>query len=139
LRFVDPHQWRVEDKQDPEKLAAVAKMEWWIRRWTKDIILIGDRPLLAAPRVSYPCGIPLNTPSCVIVLPISPRVVFFGSANSRTRAKVRTSALGRLARIVNKETIWRSTCAYARDKSLAKFVMPRIEGKIFGTWEPSAS
>jgi hypothetical protein len=43
-----------------------------------------------------------------------------------------------LAFAVNEETIWRSTCIYASDKSLASFVIPRIEGKAAGAWQPSA-
>ena len=121
-----PRQAAIDLSQDPKKLAAVDRMEWWIRRWTKDAILIGDRPLLASPRIDYPCGIPLNDLSCLIVLPLSPRAAFFASANSKTRAKVRSTALGRLARIVNEETIWRSTCVFARDASFRRFVTPRV-------------
>ena len=39
---------------------------------------------------------------------------------------------------MNEETIWRSACIYASNKPLASFVIPRIEGKAAGTWQPSA-
>jgi hypothetical protein len=125
----------MELSTDPKKLEAVNGMTWWIRRWPRSAILIGDRPLLTCPRAPRPCGIPLNDPSCLIVLPISPQRVFFASANVRTRAKVRRMSVGRIATMVNEETIWRSSCTYARDKSLAKFVTSRLEGKIDGSWE----
>jgi hypothetical protein len=117
---------------DPEKLEAVNGMAWWIRRWPRSAILIGDRPLLTFPRAPRPCGIPLNDPSCLIVLPLSPQRAFFASADAKTRGKVRKMSVGRIATIVNEETIWRSSCTYARDKSLAKFIMSRLERKIKG-------
>jgi hypothetical protein len=70
-----------DPSSDPEKLAAVSGMTWWVRRWSHRAILIGDRPLLAYPRMRYPCGIPLNHPSCLIALPIAPTAVFFASAD----------------------------------------------------------
>jgi hypothetical protein len=124
---------------DPQKLATVCGMEWWIRRWPRPAILIGDRPLLTYPRVRYPCGIPLNVPSCLIALPIAPNAVFFASANRRTRGCARKRALGTIAHAVNEETIFRSTCIYAPDKSFASFVKPRIEGKATGTWQPGST
>jgi Protein of unknown function (DUF4238) len=47
---------------DPKKLAAVDGMAWWIRRWVRPAILIGDRPVLTFPRMRHPCGIPLDNP-----------------------------------------------------------------------------
>jgi hypothetical protein len=70
---------------DPEKLLAVDQMTWWVRRWPRPAILIGDRPLLTFPRAPHPCGIPLDHPSCLIALPIAPNVGFFASANPKTR------------------------------------------------------
>jgi hypothetical protein len=128
----------MELSADPRKLAAIDGMLWWIRRWERPVILIGDRPLLTFPRMQYPCGIPLHNPSCVIALPIAPNAVFFASANARTRSSARRKAPGRLAYAVNEESIWRSTCVYAFDKSLASFVIPRIKGKANGTWQPSS-
>jgi hypothetical protein len=52
---------------------------------------------------------------------------------------MRTMALGRIASLVNEETIWRSTIVYAADKSLASFVMPKVQGKATGTWQPRTS
>jgi hypothetical protein len=123
---------------DPTKLAAVDGMTWWIRRWTRPGILIGDRPLLTFPRAPYPCGIPLDHPSCLIALPIAPNAVFFASADSKSKDKVRGMTPSKIAFIENEETILRSTIVYAADKSLASFVMPRVEGKVIGTWQPSA-
>jgi hypothetical protein len=77
----------MELSTDPEKLTAVEAMTWWTRRWTRPAILIGDRPLLTSPRITYPCGIPLNDPTCLIALPITPTTVFFASASRRTRNK----------------------------------------------------
>jgi hypothetical protein len=123
---------------DPAKLMAVNGMLWWIRRWPRPMILIGDRPLLTAPRVQYPCGIPLNDRSCLIALPIAPNAVFFASASSKTKNKMLKMTPSKIARIVNEEMIWRSTCVFAFDKSLASFVMPRVEGKAVGAWQPCA-
>jgi hypothetical protein len=120
---------------DPGKLAKLVHMQWWIRRWPRPTILIGDRPLLTYPRAPYPCGIPLDNPSLLVVLPIAPDAVFFASA-TKTRHTMRTMALGRIALLVNEETIWRSTRIYAADKSLASFVMPKVQGKETGTWQP---
>ena len=128
----------IDISSDAEKLMKVANMQWWVRRWDQGAILIGDRPLLTAPRMNYPCGIPLNDLSCLIVLPIAPDAVFFASANPKTQAKVRKMAHGRLARIVNDETIWRSTCVFFPDCLMAKFVLDRIAGKASKTWQPSA-
>jgi hypothetical protein len=57
----------MELSTDPQKLTAVEAMTWWTRRWTRPAILIGDRPLLTSPRMRYPCGIPLDNPTCLIV------------------------------------------------------------------------
>ena len=111
---------------DPEKLAAINVMTWWIRHWTRPVILIGDRPLLTFPRAPHPCGIPLDHPSCLIALPIAPNAVFFASANPKTKVKARKMTPSKVAFAVNEETVWRSTCVYAFDKSLAKFVTMRV-------------
>jgi|GEM_PF-6638135 hypothetical protein len=121
----------------PAKLAKLVGMQWWIRRWPKSAILIGDRPLLTHPLAPYPCGIPLDNPSCLIALPIAPNAVFFASAHPKTKDKMRTMSLGKIVYAVNEQTILRSTIVYAADKSLASFVIPRVQGKAIGTWQPS--
>jgi hypothetical protein len=121
---------------DPAKLAKVDAMQWWVRRWPRSAILIGDRPLLTFPRVPYPCGVPLDSAACLIALPIAPDAVFFASGQAKTKDKMRTMALSRIALTVNEETIWRSTVVHATDKSLAAFVTPRVQGKATGTWQP---
>ena len=121
---------------DLEKLEAIDRMTWWIRRWPQTAMLIGDRPLLTFPRAPHPCGIPLDHPDCLIALPIGPRAVFFASANPKTRDKVRKMMPSKIAFAVNEETIWRSTVVYAGDRSLASFIKPRIEGKATGRWQP---
>jgi hypothetical protein len=122
---------------DPVKLAKLTAMEWWIRRWPKSGILIGDRPVITHPLVAYPCGIPLDNPSCLVALPIAPNAVFFASAHQKTKDKMRRMAPGKIARVLNEQTILRSTIVYAADKSLASFVIPRVQGKATGTWQPS--
>jgi hypothetical protein len=126
----------MEISTDPTKLHALDWMTWWIRKWDRDVILIGDRPLLTYPRQKYSCGIPLDSRDCLIILPIAPNAVFFGCANPKTQAKMRRMARSRLANLVNQETIFRATCVYANDGSQAKFITPRLEGKILGTWHP---
>jgi hypothetical protein len=121
---------------DPAKLLDLNSMKWWIRKWDKDAILIGDRPLLSYPRQKYPCGIPLDHKDCLVILPIAPDAVFFACANPKTQAKMRRMALSRLATLVNEETIFRASCVHARDGSHAKFISPRLEGKLHGTWQP---
>lgn len=126
----------MEISTDPAKLNAVSEMAWWVRRWDRDIILIGDRPLLTYPRQRFPCGIPLDSRDCLIVLPITPKAVFFACANGKTKTKMRRMAPSRLANLVNEETIFRATCVYASNGSHAAFISPRLEGKILGTWHP---
>jgi hypothetical protein len=121
---------------DRKKLCAVEAMTWWTRRWSRPAILIGDRPLLTSPRVRYPCGIPLDDPTCLIALPIAPNEVFFASASLRTRNKMRKMSTAKIASIVNEETIVRSTCVFFVNKSLSSFVTPRVAGKANGTWQP---
>jgi Protein of unknown function (DUF4238) len=131
-----PLQAAMELSTDPAKLEAVDRMTWWVRRFRRPSILIGDRPLLTAPRAPYPCGIPLNSRECLIVLPIAPTAVFFASANSRTRGIASKMTLSKIAAVVNEEMIWRSSCVYFPNKTLASFVQPRVAGKATGTWEP---
>jgi hypothetical protein len=133
-----PLQAAIDISSDPQKLNGVENMQWWVRRWPKPTILIGDRPLLTAPRMNYPSGIPLNDPNCLIVLPIAPDAVFFASASPKTQAKVRKMAHGRLARIVNEESIWRATCLYFPNGTMAKFTMEKIAGKANNSWQPSS-
>jgi Protein of unknown function (DUF4238) len=127
----------MELSTDPQKLATINSMTWWVRRWPRPSILIGDRPLLTAPRARYSCGIPLDDTKCLIVLPIAPHAVFFASANPKTKDKVRKLALSKIACVVNEETIWRASCIYFLDKSLSDFLTARIAGKATGTWEAS--
>lgn len=123
---------------DFEKMHAMLAMGWWSRRWNRKVIAVGDRPLLAYPRMQYPCGIPLDNPDCLIVLPIAPNMVFFASANPRTRAKIRAIPPTKLAKIINDETIWRATdYVFAFDRSLADFIKERFAGKAKKIWQPS--
>jgi hypothetical protein len=132
-----PLQAAMEIIDERNKLNAVGAMKWWIRKWDRDQILIGDRPLLAYPRQLYPCGMALDDRDCLIVLPISPDAVFFACANPKTRTKMRQTPLSRLANLVNQETIFRAAdCVYARDGSHAAFISARLEGKLRGTWHP---
>jgi hypothetical protein len=125
-----PRNIAMELSTDPQKLYAVNGMSWWIRRWCRPTILIGDRPVLTFPRMRYPCGIPLDNPRCLIALPIAPNAVFFASADPKTKSKTRMMPLSKIALKVNGETICRSTSVvYARDKSLASFVMPKVQRK----------
>jgi hypothetical protein len=128
----------MELSMDREKLRAVEAMTWWTRRWSRPVVLIGDRPLLTSPRARYPCGIPLDDPTCLIALPIAPNEVFFASASRRTRDKMRKMSPAKIASIVNEEMIVRSTCVFFVNKSLSGFVMPRVAGKANGTWQPRA-
>jgi hypothetical protein len=127
----------MELSTDQKKLSTVDQMTWWVRRWPGHKIFIGDRPLLTFPRAPYPCGIPLDDPRLLIALPISPSVVFFASKSLKDKDKIRGMAPSKIVRIVNEETIWRSTIVYAADTSLSSFVIPKVEGKATGTWQPS--
>jgi hypothetical protein len=113
--------------EDPARWLEIISMEWWIRRWRRKIILIGDRPLMTYPSMDHPCGIPLNHPGCLIVLPIAPDAVFFACAHERTRRKVCREGLTKLARRVNDETIRRaSRTVIAANTDLRAFVVPRM-------------
>ena len=133
-----PRQIAMEMSVDLAHMLPINGMQWWVRRWDRNAILIGDRPLLTYPRQPRPCGIPLKNRNCLIVLPLSSSTVFFACVNPRTRTKMRGMLLSRLATVINDETIWRcATTVYARDDALASFVVPRLEGKAKGTWQPS--
>jgi hypothetical protein len=95
----------IELASDSERIEAVMALDWWTRQLDRDNILVGDRPLLAMPRMPYPCGIPLDHPACLIILPVSPNALFFASANSKTKAKTRNMSQSRLAHVVNDESI----------------------------------
>jgi hypothetical protein len=123
---------------DPTKLNPIIQMDWWLRRWSKECILIGDRPLLAFPIMKYPCGIPLDNPSCLFAIAISPRAVFFGAYNRNTRSKMRKMTPSRIAHILNEETI-RScgTTVFAANRSMAEFITHRVTQKTNGAWLPT--
>jgi hypothetical protein len=132
-----PFNIAIDLSTDRERLATINRMLWWIRRWQTGAILIGDRPLLTFPPAPHPCGIPLNERSLLIALPITPKAVFFASANPKTRDKVRKMTPSKIALAVNEETIGRSKDAvYASDTSLGSFVKPRIDGKAKDAWQP---
>jgi hypothetical protein len=90
---------------DSDHIASIMAMDWWIRRFDSPKVLLGDRPLLSRPRSGYPCGIPLDCPSCMISLPISPKVLFCASPDRRIRAQQRIMQSSRILRLVNDETI----------------------------------
>jgi hypothetical protein len=122
---------------DPAKIVPVAQMEWWVRPFGKNALLIGDRPLLSSPPMRYPCGIPLKDPNGLVVLPIAPHLAFFATPNPKTIAKVNGMPLDSVARIINEETTWQAKeYVFAADASLAAFIAPRLEGKARGTWQP---
>jgi len=105
---------------DPAQIAPVLAMSWWVRRFDEPKILLGDRPLLSGPRSRFPCGMPLNDPSCLISLPISPQAIFFASADRRVRAQQRVMQPSRLLRLVNDETIVRAAdYVYSADPTMA--------------------
>jgi hypothetical protein len=127
----------LELASDQTSTAVVAAMDWWLRRFTGRTILLCDRPLLSQPRVPYPCGIALDDPDCLIMLPVAPDTVFFATANPGIQAKIRKTPKGKLARMVNEETVWRAVdSVYAPDNSMAAFVHDRIVGKVKGRWLP---
>ena len=120
----------MELASDPTKILSFSAMHWWTRRLDRTDILVGDRPLLAMPRMPYPCGIPLDRPDCLVILPIAPNTVFFASAGLATRAKTRNMSYGKLTHVINEETI---ACAkeyvYSLDSSPAAFVKGKLTQK----------
>jgi len=120
----------MELASDLEKIQTVMAMDWWTRSLDRDDILIGDSPLLAMPRTPAPCGIPLNDPNCMIVLPLSPRTLFFASANTSTRSKNRNMTLSKLVCTINKETITRADkYVYSRNATQTSFVKRELAQK----------
>ena len=77
----------------------------------------------------YPCGIALNDPSCLIVLPIAPDTAFLASADPKSRAKVRKMTYRVLARTINAEMIERSHGVCFADDSFKDFVSPKLAAK----------
>ena len=133
-----PLQIAMELASDLEKINAVMAMDWWIRQLDRDDILVGDRPLLAMPRMPFPCGIPLDNPDCLIVLPISPGTLFFASANPKTRPKNRNMTPSRLTYVINEETIaCADTYVYSLNSSPASLVTKKLTQKILENQEGS--
>jgi hypothetical protein len=127
----------LELASDRTSTSIVAAMDWWLRRFAGRTILLSDRPLLSQPRVRCPCGIALDDPDCLIMLPVATDTVFFATANPAIQAKIRKTPKGKLARMVNEETVWRAAeSVYAPDNSMAAFVHDRIVGKVKGGWLP---
>ncbi|RYB05738.1 DUF4238 domain-containing protein [Lichenibacterium ramalinae] len=91
-----------------DNVDTIATMAWWTRRFEGSRVLMGDRPLLTAPRQPWPCGIPIDNPHAVLVFPLSPSVIWYASANvkSRTISRRQSSEVALLK--ANRETIQRS-------------------------------
>jgi hypothetical protein len=122
---------------DPEKRILLQNMTWWCRSSDRDNVLIGDRPLLATPRMPYPCGMPLDNPGAFIIMPMDSKTIFFASADPKTKSKIRSMPLSRVINLVNEETIWRATdFVFAKTTELEEFVKERLEGNAKGTWQP---
>ena len=120
----------MELASDPDKIAVVMAMEWWMRQLDRDDILVGDRPLLSMPRMPFHCGIPLDNRNCMIVLPVAPDVLFFASANHKTKAKNRNMTPSRLAYVINEETIaCADTYVYSLNSSAATLVKRKLAQK----------
>jgi Protein of unknown function (DUF4238) len=127
----------LELASNPGKLAAVAGMQWWLRRFEGKTVLLSDRPLLSQPRMPDPCGIAPEDPDGLIILPVAPDTVFFATPNPAKRAKMRKTPKGKLANMINEEAVWRAAdCVYAPDDSMSAFVHDRIVGKVKGGWHP---
>jgi Protein of unknown function (DUF4238) len=122
---------------DPTKIAPIKEMQWWARRFRGNSLLLSDRPLLAWPRMPYPCGMPLDDRNCLIVLPISPNIAFLATANAKYRRKINQMPEGRLARSINEQSIWRAAeYVFAADDSSEAFIIPRVAGKAQSGWKP---
>jgi Protein of unknown function (DUF4238) len=132
-----PNKTAMQLAADPAKISAVAAMDWWLRRFEGKTILFSDRPLLTEPRVPQTCGIELDDPSCLIILPVAPNTVFFATADPKIRAKVRRTPKGKLVNLINEETVWRAVkYVYAPNGSMAAFIHDRLVGKVNGRWHP---
>lgn len=118
---------------DTDKAQTVASMDWWTCRLDRKRILIGDRPLLSNWPPKYPCGIPLDRADCLIVLPVAPDVVFFASADLGARQRVRRTAPGKLARVINSSSVQAAVeFVFAHDRSAEKEVRKVFAIKING-------
>ena len=127
----------LERALEPAKVAAVADMHWWLRRFEGRTMLLSDRPLLAQPRMPEPCAIAPGDPNCLIILPVAPDTVFFATPHPVIRAKARKTPKGKLASFINEETVWRAAeYVYAPDTSMSAFAYDRIVGKVKGGWRP---
>lgn len=129
-----PRRVAIDLIEDPSKFGPILEMRWSMRRWTKRVILIGDRPLLVHPQTTrWGIGFPLDHPQCLIALPVAPNAVFFATFDTKGQQKRRDVARGRLANLLNEETIAR--CAdfvFAVDTSMRNFVTPRLSHRFCG-------
>jgi hypothetical protein len=130
-----PLQIAMEFAVDETKVGPVIGMHWWLRRFDPASVLIGDRPLLSQPSANWPCGIAIDDPNCLIVLPIAPHLVFFGSANVKHRTSIRREGARKLARNINMRTMEAAVdYVYAADGSLRDLVCDRMHGKRQSAW-----
>jgi hypothetical protein len=124
---------------DSENIAAIVDMTWWLRRFEGKILLTSDRPLLSRPRAEHSCGLPPNDADCLIILPVSPNIVFFATSNAKVHAKTRNTPKGKLVNLVNEEVVWRAAeYVFAPNASMATFIRDRMVGKKSGNWRPAA-
>jgi uncharacterized protein DUF4238 len=133
-----PLEIAMEFAGDQDKVLRVAEMHWWLRRFNEDGVLLGDRPLLSAPPANWPCGIAIDDRNCLITLPISPRIVFFASADRSLQVTMRRG--NQLLRAINEATI---QCVveyvFAATVSTERFIRKRLQGKTRSIWPLSAS
>ena len=125
-----PVQAAVSLSSREEHVDAIADMRWWTRRFDDDRVLIGDRPLLTEPRQPWPCGIPLDHPRAVIALPLSPRVIWYASADGRARTISRRQTGGMALISANRESILRcSVHVFAKTPApeFRAWVMKQVE------------
>jgi len=120
---------------DEQKRDTLLGMNWWVRKFDVNAVLIGDRPLLTTPAAKWPCGIPLDVPRCVIALPISPRAIFFASPEQKSRSQMSKMNPGAILHSVNSETLRRAVeYVFASNTEMGDFVSPEIFGDANDAW-----
>lgn len=84
-----------------KNVRALMKLHWFVRRQTSaevargdaQTVLLGDDPAI--------WGDGLDSPRCIVALPISPRAIFFATASEASRERIAGASFREIARTVN--------------------------------------
>lgn len=95
----------------------IYEMYWWTHSFKSSSIelLTSDRPLIVTPN--------LDEPSCVIALPLTPRLAFFATHSLEIAKRVTSKPVSQLARALNQDIVRLAReYLYSQNNNQEKFV-----------------